>query len=81
MNAAFQVQPITARPIQRPAFVFAPSFDAWFELNRRAVSNYSFEVAMACIDDDVEPVGFRTFACGLYIDERSRRGLPLHEEA
>lgn len=74
----FEVQPITARIIERPDFRFAPTFDAWLALNRRAVSNYSFDVAMRLINDDVEPMGFKTFARQQYGIERSMRGLPLH---
>lgn len=77
MSAALSVQPITARVTQRPAFEFAPSFDAWLALNRRAVANYAFEVVMAAIDEDLEPIGLRQFARQQYDTERAMRGLPL----
>lgn len=81
MSAALSVQPITARPLERPDFRFAPSFDAWLALNRRAVISYAFDVAMAAIDEDLEPVGLKAFARQQYEVERLARGLPQHVAA
>lgn len=72
------LKPITARVIQRPAYVFASSFDGWFELNRAAVADYAYELAMTQIDEDGEAVGLETFARCQYDIERAARGLPLH---
>lgn len=76
-----QVQPITAKVIKRPVFRYAPSFDAWLSLNRRALASYACEIAMAVIDTDDEMCGADTFARIQYDIERAVRGLPLHVEA